>query len=328
MKILHVCSSVLVRPNGIVRYINDLIDFEKTLGHDSIFVTDAKPTEYIHTKTIYKNEKSTYDPKISNGIPNLDIDNNLIDIISNLVNFNFDLAIAHCEHSYQALRKITSKGIYIQHESDVINQNQRYSYLSDNYLEQQIHSVNTTDWLVGLTAPSKYLTPKNRIVLPVPFKVNNGNRGNRLLYIGDSSERKGAKDFLEIAKYYNKPIVITHDRNEMFQDCEVHSFGLNEREEMYKVIQQAGCAYIPSKNETFSIAVSECLQFMPVILRSEYEWTKNYKELGAILTSKDNVINPIDICLNNAYVNTELVNFYEKIHERWKTLYNVISWRK
>ena len=63
--VVHTCSSVLIRPNGIVRYINAVMDLQRSLGHHVIFVTDANPSQVIHAdEIIYTSNESTYVPNM------------------------------------------------------------------------------------------------------------------------------------------------------------------------------------------------------------------------------------------------------------------------
>ena len=77
-----------------------------------------------------------------------------------------------------------------------------------------------------------------------------------------------------------KPTVITHDPDaEVFKGAEVFSFGLDERDSMYQLLSECAVAYLPSKNECPGLVVLECLQFMPVVVDAQYEWTKYLKIL-------------------------------------------------
>ena len=293
--IVHTCSSVLVRPNGIVRYMNTVMDLQRSQGHKVIFVSDAKPTQPIHAdEIIYCNDVSKYVPNMKDGHVWLQVEDHLVtDMVS--VMPNADLIIAHDLPSYWAASASNKDGVFVIHESDVLMNDGRYTYLDDEWIKAQKSVVNNTDWRIGLTVMSKNVTPKRPVYTPVPIDLvpdpNSKYRNRGLMYIGDSSDRKGAIEFMRMANELKlTPIVISHDKDsEVFKGAEVHSFGLDERDKMYELMSECNVAYIPSKNECFSLAVLEAAQFMPVVLLDEYEWTHYTKDIGTIVTNKENV---------------------------------------
>jgi hypothetical protein len=171
----------------------------------------------------------------------------------------------------------------------VLTPNSRYSFLDDDYLAQQIDVANTTNWRIGMTVHSSNITPHRPVYTPVPFVAQSRKvdptRG--LLYIGDSTERKGALEFMELARRLNvTPTVITHESDAaLFKGADVYSFTLNQRAEMYELIEQHRVAYISSKNECPGIAVLECLQYMPTVVDSQYAWTEYVRDAGATLAT-------------------------------------------
>ena len=83
-----------------------------------------------------------------------------------------DLVIAHDLHSFLGCEDIFRDGIFVQHESDVMNGDGRYSFLSDEYLKEQIRLVNTTGWRVGMCAPSSHqIDPYRPVYTPPPFTL-------------------------------------------------------------------------------------------------------------------------------------------------------------
>lgn len=329
--IVHSCSSVLIRPNGIVRYINSVIDLQKKLGHYVVFVTDSKPTQQINAdKIVYVNDDSSYVPNWKDGHVWLQVSNQTSTQINKAFgNFKrelefsnpyarIDMIIAHDIHSYLGLKSFTNDGIFIQHESDVLSQDSRYSFLSDEYLAQQIDIVNTTSWRVGLTIPSEYIKPKRPIYTPVPFSPVNSDatiKTRDLLYIGDSTDRKGAKEFMDVARRLGvRPTVITHDINEeLFRDADVFTFTLDQRQEMFDLMKQCRVAYIPSRNECPGIAILECLQFMPVVVNGNYNWTKSLDDLGVIRSNTvEHTHNVLTMLLVDESYNRMLLDIWSK----------------
>ena len=295
--IVHTCSSILVRPNGIVRYINSVIDIQRMQGNNVIFVTDAKPSQTINAdKIYYLNNTSTYAPDVKDDHVWLQIDSKIIqDITTTLKNNNitYDLIVAHDLHSYLAVEHLHEGGIFVQHEADVMNQDVRVSYVSDEYLKKQIHIVNTTNWRVGLPALSSFIKPTRPVYTPPPFRIkelSTSKKDKGLLYIGDDSDRKGAKQFVEfVEKYQVDATVISHSPNtNLFGNIKVQSFNLDEQDAMLNLMARHRAAFIPSKNECFSLAVLECLQFMPVVVDSKYGWTNGLEKIGVnVVTGND-----------------------------------------
>ena len=289
--IVHTCSSILVRPNGIVRYINTVMDLQHRMGHHVIFVTDAQPTQTINSdETIYINRQSKYIPNWRDDHVWLQVDRDVshdVEMAFRRLDVEPDLVIAHDLHSFLGCEDDFRNGIFIQHESDVLTAGARYSFLSDEYLQEQIERVNTTGWRIGLTVPSTNINPYRPVHTPVPFAVAPpyfGDKTKPLLYIGDATERKGAREFMEVARLLGvRPTVITHEvDSEIFAGADVHKFTLDQKQEMYDLMAQHCVAYIPSKNECPGLAVLECLQFMPVVVDGQYDWTHYVEPMGVI----------------------------------------------
>ena len=289
--IVHTCSSVLVRPNGIVRYINAVMDLQRVQGHYVIFITDARPTQPIHSdETIYITETSGYVPNWKDGHVWLQMDCKVsqdIETAFRRLDVEPDLVIAHDLHSFLGCEDMFRNGIFVQHESDVYTAGARYSFLSDEYLQGQIDIVNSTGWRIGLNVPTTNVSPYRPVYTPTPFTVEpmpKVEKTRGLLYIGDATERKGAKEFMAVARQLGvTPTVITHEPNaELFAGADVYTFALHERKAMYALMAQHKVAYVPSKNECPGLAALECLQFMPVVVDGQYAWTNCLTDLGVI----------------------------------------------
>jgi hypothetical protein len=328
--IVHTCSSILVRPNGIVRYINAVMDLQRSMGHHVIFVTDARPTQVIHSdETLYISDTSDYKPHWKDEHVWLQVDEN----VSNQINRAFrrlsvepDLVVAHDLHSYLAIFNEFKNGIFVQHESDVLTPGSRYSFLDDDYLAQQIHIANTTNWRIGMTVHSDNITPHRPVYTPVPFvaRERKANPTKGLLYIGDSTDRKGAREFMELARRLDvTPTVITHESDaELFKGADVYSFTLAQREEMYELVQQHRVAFISSKNECPGIAVLECLQYMPTIVDSQYAWTKYVQDAGAVLATGSAIDAGVNYALEKpfSYTAEKLKIWAQHSQQHWRNL--------
>jgi hypothetical protein len=300
--IVHACSSVLIRPNGIVRYMNAVMDLQRSWGHNVIFISDARPTQPIHADTVlFTNEVSTYVPNFRDGHVWLQIDEKLPQQITSAckqMRVFADLIIAHDIHSYLGLMPVFSNGIFIQHESDVLTCGSRYSFLSDEYLAQQMEIVNNTQWCIGMNVDSSNISPLRPVYTPMPFMpvtMPFMPKSKGLLYMGDATDRKGAREFMAVATQLGvTPTVITHEPDSnLFAGADVYTFGLDQQIEMYELMAQHKVAFISSKNECPGLVVLECLQFMPVVVDSQYLWTRYLKELDVKRVTGADIVSTI-----------------------------------
>jgi hypothetical protein len=298
MKILHTCSSVLVRPNGIMRYINSVMTLQQA-GHEVAFACDSDPTAFVDHNSTWdtENPASEYQPNWRDGHVWLQVDQDLIAklkrVLVPLVS-DADVVVAHDLHSYLAASQLTPHGVFVQHESDVLNRDGRYSFLSDEYLNQQIAVVESpdTEWYMGMTASITDISAPRAVFTPVPFEFTplpEPVQRQGLLYVGDATERKGAREFMALARKLGVvPTVISWEQDhEVFAGATVHRFELDQHQAMLELINQHAVAYIPSRNEAMSLAVFECLQYIPVVLDSQYSWTRTPGVVGAILYTGD-----------------------------------------
>ncbi|CAB4163997.1 hypothetical protein UFOVP1146_353 [uncultured Caudovirales phage] len=306
--IIHTCSSILIRPNGIVRYINAVIDLQRSQGHRVLLITDAKPTQVIRAdRILYQDASSAYVPNFKDGHVWLQIDSGISATIRAVYDANIDradLVIAHDLHSYLALEHRIDNGIFIQHETDVLTPDSRWSFLDDDYLARQCHIANNSNWRIGNTVASTHITPPRSVYTPIPFvpvAASSEPRSRDLLYVGDATLRKGAREFMALArKLGRRPTVITHEAAaELFTGADVYTFGLDQREEMYALMAQHRVAYISSRNECPGLVVPECLQFMPVVVNADYAWTDFVKGMGAQPVAGDQIPGAIEDLLKN-----------------------------
>ena len=330
MKILHTCSSVLVRPNGIMRYINSVMTLQQQAGHEVAFVCDSDPRAYVDHNSTWDTENpvSEYQPNWRDGHVWLQVDQALIDklqrVLAPLVS-DVDLVVAHDLHSYLAAYKLTPHGVFVQHESDVLNRDGRYSFLSDEYLNQQIAIVESSDteWYMGLTASITDIVAPRAVFAPVPFQptplpVPAQRQG--LLYVGDATERKGAREFMALARKLGVvPTVISWEKDsEVFAGAKVHRFELGQHQAMLELINQHAVAYIPSRNEAMSLAIFECLQYIPVVLDGQYSWTRTPATVGAVVRTGVEIERAVQQRLNfTAHHNGGLLMWSQNAQHLW-----------
>lgn len=330
--VVHTCSSILVRPNGIVRYINTVMALQRSLGHHVIFVTDANPTQRIDAdEIIFVSNESSYVPNWRDGHVWLPVSASVVYSIEQAfkrLDVEPDLVVAHDLHSFLGCEDKFRDGIFVQHESDVMNADGRYSFLSDEYLQEQIERVNTTAWRVGMCAPySHQVKPHRPVYTPPPttlepYVATEQTRG--LLYIGDTTDRKGAREFMRMARALNvTPTVITHDVNsDVFAGADIYSFQLTERAEMFRLISECKVAFIPSKNECFSLAIIESAQFIPTVVDSQYQWTEHVEDLGVLRATGAELYAVIDAELKSTtpYDRRALETWARRSQELWTNL--------
>lgn len=293
--IVHACSSVLTRPNGIVRYMNLVMDLQRAMGHKVIFITDAEPSQQMHSdEVVYENTSTKYVPHFKDGHVWLQVD----DQVSTDVGKAYakiatpDMVFCHDLHSYLGIKSRFEDGVFIQHESDVLHNSHRLSYISDQYMERQVNEANSATWRVGMVCNGRGIDPVRKVYLPVPFtptKFPVTQKTRQLLYVGDSSDRKGASEFMDMARSLGiKPTVISHVADdEIFSGADVFSFGLAQQAQMFELMAECKAAYIPSKNECMSLAMLECLQFMPLVVDGQYEYAANMSAVGAKVVTGD-----------------------------------------
>ena len=331
--IVHACSSVLVRPNGIVRYINTVIDLQKAEGHNVVFLSDAQPTESINSHQCHwLHQKSSYVPNTKDGHVWLQMDDVLVAQMQTVFETHAgkpSLVVCHDLHSFLAAKKLFNDGVFVQHESDVLTPGSRWSFLSDEYLNTQIQELHSTNWRIGLTVPSENIHPLRPIPTPVPFAaaVDQGSfRPRGLLYVGDSTERKGAREFMRLARSLGvTPTVITHEiDNKLFSDADVYKFSLDQKQEMYSLMREHRVAFIASKNECPGIAALECLQFMPTVVDSQYSWAQYLIPMGAKLATGVALENTVRELLNQDWVSgsNKLLEWSNQAQRCWLNLTN------
>ena len=332
--IIHTCSSILIRPNGIVRYINAVIDLQRKLGHYVVFVSDSKPGQVINAhQVMYDSTMSYYKPNMRDGHVWLQYDSGIKAQIRAALDCygSADLIIAHDLHSFEAAREFAEDGIFVQHESDIMNLGSRFSYMDDEYLAQHRHGVDTTTWQIGMTVESTNINPRRPIATPCPIQLQGQvlpaeRKTKDLLYIGDASERKGAREFMDMARRLGvTPTVITHERDqELFEDANIHSFDLTETADMYRLMSKHKVAYIPSKNECFSLAIIECLQFMPVVVDGQYAWTDYVSDVGADVKTGADIESTIRHHLANpgGYTRDQVSHWAKSAADQWIAISN------
>jgi len=242
---------------------------------------------------------------------------------------DYDLVIAHDLHSYLAVSQFPVNGIFIQHESDLLNTAGRYSFLSDEYLAQQMAIVDdpAATWRMGMTVRYHDRTPARPVYTPAAFELTpldlpaSGRSG--LLYIGDATERKGAREFAAMARSIGDRVgVISWDSDpELFAGFKQYRFDIRDHSEMLRMINRHAVAYIPSKNECPGLAIQECLQYIPVVVDGQYPWTRNLPEMGATVVQGSAIKPAIEKRLAGLpYDPQDFVSYVNRANNLWRVL--------
>lgn len=303
-KFIHLCSSVLLRPNGITRFINTTTQYQLDLGHEVLVVTDSIPTQTILAPVICHNNASLYVPNMhpTRNHVWLQISNQIINEFKTLsvqfLHTDWYKLICHDLHSFIAMEQLVPASrhkdiIFIQHESDVQNSPDRWSYVGNEYLKMQINIVENTNCTIASVSPylgNHISKAKNLAHLPIPFtpaQLIQQEKTRDLIYIGEANDRKNPDEFVALAEQLGvNYTIISHDReSERFKQAEVLTFTLDQKEELFKCVASAKVAFLPSRSECLGLVVIECLQYIPTVINANYAWTTGMESTGAIVTS-------------------------------------------
>lgn len=334
--IIHTCSSALLRPNGITRYINAAIDSRKLVNQ--LFITDSKPTQTISPRaaTIWQSATTLYAPNFRDGVPDLQLDWAVVDAIAELLKIqiqrdHWQRIITHCALSTMAALRVVPRHrhrdiIFIQHESDIMNYPQRWSYLSLSWLEQQQQLITQENITVGLpimNTNSLLDRIPHKLYTPPPFVPQQPEGVEKVydcVYIGDATVRKNAREFVQICREHNlKGLAITHDPDaELFHGVDTRSFLLDQQRELYLSIESARTAYIASLNECMPLVMLECLQFVPTVVNAARPWTQHVGDCGAIITNTPELT--IKQLQNHSYDPTQFHKWCGKAQKIWQNI--------
>ena len=85
-------------------------------------------------------------------------------------------------------------------------------------------------------------------------------------------------------------------------------------------------AFISSKNECPGYVVLECLQYIPVVVNGDYEWTRilEYLDVGATIVPGHKIVETLRQMLTEpvAYDNSKLVAYSQRSIQAWIDLTN------
>ena len=329
--IVHVAGNMLLRPNGISRYIRSCADYGASINQEHILISDSKPHDYLskNITTLYDTENDLYAGLGMHPTNNhvwLAPDNSIVEQIKQLVaqwaattDAKHIVYVSHDYHAAQALEQLSPNAkriVHVNHESDIQFTNYRFSYVNDDWINGHTQLFTDTNNYVGLVNRSGDVVAKNPFFLPMPWKQvkhNITHKREGLVYIGDSSYRKGVDRFIAVAEQLDtKVTIISHDDSPMFEGFNRVSFGLDEYDDMLHLVSQHKCAYIPARGESLCLAALEALTVTNLVLPQE-RWTYEAGLAGATIVKEENAADAVQKALASRMAPiTLLVQDYKK----------------
>jgi glycosyltransferase involved in cell wall biosynthesis len=218
--------------------------------------------------------------------------------------------------------------------------------LQTTFLNPKIHvGTQTKNNVETIHKHMKNINP-NVICLPLiceqefwDISATNNQNKDGILFIGRYEPRKNPELFLKTFGNFNrdrlqknlplvKARVLTNKTGEgkwreAFDSLNIPNLEYDIQHSLTGIpklnfIKNNRVALITSKLESFGYAALEALHFMPTILISDFAWTQNFIEYGAILVDEKNVL---DI-LESTYANNEgyyptTNRYHEQADEAW-----------
>jgi hypothetical protein len=329
--IVHVAGNMLLRPNGISRYIRSCADYGKSINQEHVLLSDSKPHDYLskNITTFYDTEADLYSGlgmHPTNDHVWLAPDNNVVEQLKQVVaqwaastDAKRIVYVSHDYHAAQALEQLAPSAtriVHVNHESDIQFTNYRFSYVNDDWISGHTKLFSETNNFVGLVNRNGDIVAKNPLFLPMPWKKvkhNITHKREGLVYIGDSSYRKGVDRFLNVAKQLDtKVTIISHDDSPMFEGFNRVSFDLDEYDDMLALVSQHKCAYIPARGESLCLAAFEALTVTNLVLPQE-RWTYEASLAGATVVKEEMAASAVEKALSSKMAPiTLLVQDYKK----------------
>ena len=340
-RILFACNAVLVRNNGIVRFMIDAARILRHAGHTVDFVTD-NVTEIDITQE-YDNyyqplDAARYPDLVRNGLPHIlylpHISNRIRDVFREQASHNhYDVIIGNDVHSTSAFVDLGMNVVHYTHTSALLGE-KNYTFLSDSYVQMEKEVMQYCR--VGV--PTQYMVNKftdlDTVHLGVPLDnwqmYYNDDLTDRkgVLFLGEGTLRKGADTFVDVMSKLDLPVrlAVSATPEEDFSTLtNVTKTQFHPHEEAQKVnfIKQSRLMYFPSRSEVCSYSVVESLLSQPVLISKNYEWNNNARELGAMEVDDSDAVNVIQRVYHRDYVDyspNRVVEYLERTTEQWKNL--------
>lgn len=166
----------------------------------------------------------------------------------------------------------------------------------------------------------------NLYIQPYPLTDSNDlgiQDKDGILFIGRHEDRKNPDIFIKllagIKEKYGVEIkakVLTRTAHVKKFEADFAAIGHTNYEikadvvgdEKAKMIQSAKLAFLPYKNESFGIAVLECLRYMPTVVLDKNNWWYNFSEMSNLIpVSNKEAVDKVWEAYNNFRIEFELV---------------------
>jgi hypothetical protein len=119
-----------------------------------------------------------------------------------------------------------------------------------------------------------------------------------IIFIGRHEDRKSPLEFVRVLKEIRDEYGVEIKAKVMTRTAHIKKFEANFADigytnfeikadivgtEKAEFIQSAKLAFLPYKNESFGIAVLECLRFMPTVVVNKYDWHYNFHGMSNLI---------------------------------------------
>lgn len=307
MILLCLHSTNIIRKNGILTFINNLID---SMSDDIEFIilSDSNVDGYKYNNIIYTN------------IDDIDI-NKVRFIITNDV------------YGLSTTKDINVKKYHFTHHPSLLKKNMdmfEIQYIINN----NVNILTQSEELKRLML-KKYDTINEIHVLPQPYIIRNNDDTmiNRdVLIISSDEERKNYDIMLEALSKTDYSITIlcnqsTHIRKYL-EKHNVRNFRIFENYPNSRITQMIKGHKLllhMSKLEVYPYSILESLFFIPVVLNCETEWAGSFGSFSSCIMCKndvENILNAMSKIMNNNINITDYNNYICNFRKEWITFYD------
>lgn len=340
-RVLFACNAVLVRNNGIVRFMIDAARILRRAGHVVDFITDN--TTVIDIAPEYDNcyqpcATAVYPSLVRDGLPYIlylpHITNRIRDVFREQASHHdYDLVISNDVHSTSAFVDLGMDVIHYMHTAALLGE-KNYTFLSDSYLQMEKQVMQYCR--VGV--PTQYMLHKfaalDAVHLGLPldrwqmYHSDDLNDRQGVLFLGEGTHRKGADTFVNVMRKLDLPVrlAVSATPEEDFaalNNTVKAQFQPHQEQQKADFIKQSRLMYFPSRSETVSYSVMESLLSQPVLISKNYEWNINAQELGAVEADDATASAAIHTIYHEDYLEYSpngVIEYLQRTDEQWKNL--------
>lgn len=212
------------------------------------------------------------------------------------------MKIAHYAHECASINPTLKEGVFKDCYYDLIDKIMSWSEITTlvqtEKNKEKLHN----------RYPNKQL---NLYTLPYPLTDSNtvdSLEKDGIIFIGRHEDRKSPLEFIKVLKEIKDRYGVEVKAKVMTRTAHVKKFKSNFAEightnyeiksdivgiEKAEFIQSSKLAYLPYKNESFGIAVLECLKYMPTVVLSKYDWHYNFHGMSNLIQSNSKSVTDI-----------------------------------